>query len=313
VAEKLFRELEQLITELRNPATMDIDSKSISEILTVINAEDKKVAEAVRLQLPFVAQAVELIVEAFTRGGRLLYVGAGTSGRLGVIDAVECPPTYGTDPEMVQGLIAGGKEAMFRSQEGAEDKEENGEKDVDDKNVGSQDVVCGIAASLRTPYVGGALKRGKSLGAKTILITTNPRARFESDEFRLLAKSIDVAICAEVGPEVIMGSTRMKSGTAQKLILNMMTTTAMIRMGKVYENMMIDLQMTNAKLRERAKRVIMIITGASYHDAEDVLVRADGHVKTALVMLQAKVSAEEARERLQRAGGFVRNAIEKKA
>lgn len=306
----LFEQLKRLTTEQRNPASMDIDTRSIIEILTIINNEDKKVALAVEKEIPHIARAVEIVVQSFKSGGRLLYVGAGTSGRLGVLDAVECPPTYGTNPEMVQGIIAGGERAMFRAQEGAEDKEENGAKDIDDKNVNTKDTVCGIAASLRTPYVVGAIKRAKQRGAHTVYVTTNPRNKLESAEFSELAKAIDVAICPEVGPEVIMGSTRMKSGTAQKLVLNMITTTAMIRMGKVYENMMIDLQMTNQKLVERAKRVIMTITGVSYEEAESYLERSGRHVKTALVMIKAGVSKEEAQSRLEKAGGFVRLAIE---
>ncbi|MGH2568676.1 MAG: N-acetylmuramic acid 6-phosphate etherase, partial [Bacteroidota bacterium] len=234
MSSELFNQLKNLTTEQRNPASSDIDARSVSEILTIINSEDKKVARAVEKEIPHIVKAVELAVQAFKKGGRLIYAGAGTSGRLGVLDAVECPPTFGTDHEMVQGIIAGGERAMFRAQEGAEDKEENGEKDIDDKNIGANDVVCGIAASLRTPYVVGAVKRAKERGAATVYVTTNPRARLQSPEFADLAAAIDVAICPEVGPEVIMGSTRMKSGTAQKLVLNMITTTAMIRLGKVY-------------------------------------------------------------------------------
>ena len=309
---KLFDQLKDLTTEQRNPASMDIDARSVEEILTIINAEDKKVSVAVEVEIPYIARAVELVVHAFKRGGRLIYAGAGTSGRLGVLDAVECPPTYGTDPEMVQGIIAGGERAMFRAQEGVEDKEENGAKDIDDKNVNERDVVCGIAASLRTPYVVGAVKRAKERGAATVYVTTNPRTKLQSAEFAELAAAIDVAICPEVGPEVIMGSTRMKSGTAQKLVLNMITTTAMIRLGKVYENMMIDLQMTNQKLRERAKRVVMTITGVSYEQAADYLEKAGWHVKTALVMIKAGVTRKEAVERLGKSHGFVRAAIEEK-
>jgi N-acetylmuramic acid 6-phosphate etherase len=213
---------------------------------------------------------------------------------------------------MVQGLIAGGEKAMFCSQEGAEDKEENGARDIDKKKVGTNDVVCGITASLRTPYVVGAVKRAKQRGARTIYVTTNPRTKFDLPEFEDLISAIDVAICPEVGPEVIMGSTRMKSGTAQKLILNMITTTAMIRLGKVYENMMIDLQMTNLKLRERAKRIVMTITGISYDEAEGYLTKSDFHVKSALVMIKANVSFNEAKARLKRSNGFVRAAIDGK-
>lgn len=291
---------------------MDIDTRSTREILTIISSEDKGVAPAVETQIPYIARGVDLVVASLRDGGRLIYIGAGTSGRLGVLDASECPPTFGVPPEMVQGLIAGGERAMFKAQEGAEDKEENGANDIDAKGVNGKDVVCGIAASLRTPYVVGAVKRAKELGAKTLYVTTNPRTRLDSPEFADLKKAIDVAICPEVGPEVVMGSTRMKSGTAQKLVLNMITTAAMIRMGKVYENMMIDLQMTNLKLRERAKRVVMTITGVEYDRAAEYLEKADGHVKTALVMIKAGVGKDEARTRLERAKGFVRAAIEGK-
>ncbi len=302
---ELFDELLNLTTEQRNPASMDIDSKSTIEILKIINDEDKKVPYAVEKEIPYIAQAVELVVQAFKRGGRLIYVGAGTSGRLGILDAAECPPTFGTDPEMVQGIIAGGLQAVFRAQEGAEDSEENGARDIEAKNVTDKDVVCGIAASRRTPYVVGAVRRAKELGAKTIFITTNPREQFNYP-------FVDVAICPEVGPEVIMGSTRMKSGTAQKLVLNMISTTAMIRLGKVYENLMVDLQMTSEKLKERAKRVVMIVTGVDYKTAERYLEEAGGHAKTAIVMIKTGCSAEEARERLRKADGFVRAAIEGK-
>jgi N-acetylmuramic acid 6-phosphate etherase len=308
----LFDKLQYLMTEQRNPASMDIDSRSTEEILILINNEDKKVALAVETQIPYIEKAVELVVEAFRNDGRLIYVGAGTSGRLGILDAVECPPTFGTDPEMIQGLIAGGEKAMFRAQEGAEDYEENGARDIGNKNIKENDVVCGIAASLRTPYVIGAIERAKQRGAHTLYVTTNPRSSFYLPEFSNLASAVDVAICPEVGPEIIMGSTRMKSGTAQKLVLNMITTTAMICLGKVYENMMIDLQMTNLKLRERAKRIVMIITGVSYDEATDYLTKSSSHVRTAIVMIKASVSLEEARQRLINSNGFVRAAIEGK-
>lgn len=309
---KLFEQLTRLSTEQRNPASMDIDARSIDEILRIISSEDKGVAPAVEAELAYIGRAVELVVRAIKQGGRLLYAGAGTSGRLGVLDAVECPPTFGVPHGMIQGMIAGGEKAMFKAQEGAEDKEDGGARDINEQNVNEKDVVCGIAASLRTPYVVGAVKRAKELGARTLYVTTNPRSHLYSPEFTELAKVIDVAICPEVGPEVIMGSTRMKSGTAQKLVLNMITTTAMVRLGKVYENMMIDLQMTNLKLRERAKRVVMTITGVGYDEAAEYLGKADGHVKTALVMIKARVDRDEAQKRLERADGFVRAAIEGK-
>lgn len=304
-AKDLFAEISRLHTERRNSNSMDIDARSTPEILKIISEEDKTVPLAVEKELPYIEEAVELIVTALKNNGRLLYFGAGTSGRLGVVDASECPPTFGTDPEMIQGFIAGGKEAMFRAQEGAEDLEENGAKDVVAAKVNSKDVVCGIAASRRTPYVVGAVKKAKELGAKTLFVTCNPREEFD-------IKQVDVAICPYVGPEVIMGSTRMKSGTAQKLVLNMLTTASMIRLGKVYENMMIDLQMTNKKLVERSKRIVMTITGVDYDKAAEILEKAGGHVKTALVMIKAGVAVDQAKELLIRAGGFVRKAIDLK-
>ena len=302
-SKSLFEEISKLTTEQRNPRSMRIDISSTAEILKIINDEDKLVPYAVEQELPYIEQAVEIIVKALKSGGRLLYFGAGTSGRLGVVDASECPPTFGTPYGMIEGFIAGGEAAMFRAQEGAEDKEENGAKEVVDANVTSKDVVCGIAASRRTPYVIGAVKKAKELGAKTLYVTTNPRKDFD-------IKEVDVAICPYVGPEVVMGSTRMKSGTAQKLVLNMLTTASMIRLGKVYENMMIDLQMTNKKLVERSKKIVMTITGLSYDDASVALENAKGHVKTALVMILAKVDFKEAKDRLKLADGFVRRAIE---
>jgi N-acetylmuramic acid 6-phosphate etherase len=299
----LFDELQSLATEQRNPHSQHIDTASIPEILRVINTEDHRVPIAVRREIPHIARAVEHVVEAFRSGGRLFYVGAGTSGRLGVVDASECPPTFGTDPEMVQGLIAGGREAVFRSQEGAEDVPEDGARALEDAGVTSDDVVCGIASSGRTPYVVGAVEHARdTIGCPTLFVTTVPR-----DEF---AVDVDVAMCPAVGPEVIMGSTRMKSGTAQKLVLNMITTAAMVRLGKVYENMMVDLRRTSEKLVERGIRTLMMVTGIPYDDAEAVLDETDGHVKTAIVVVLADVGVEVARRRLEEANGFVRPAIE---
>lgn len=301
--QSLFNEIAKLSTEQRNPRSMEIDAASVTEILRIINEEDKRVPIAVEQEIPYIALAVEAIVKALKNGGRLLYFGAGTSGRLGVVDASECPPTFGTPFGMIEGYIAGGKEAMFRAQEGAEDHESNGANDVMAAGVTDKDVVCGIAASRRTPYVIGAVKKAKELGATTVYVTATPREGFNIEE-------VDIPICPYVGPEVVMGSTRMKSGTAQKLVLNMLTTASMIRMGKVYENMMIDLQMTNKKLVERAKRVVMTITGLTYDEATKYLDEAGGHVKTALVMIKAGVTAEEAGRRLEISDGFVRKAIE---
>ena len=298
----LFEELKSLKTETRNPASMNIDAANTAEILRTINDEDKKVAFAIEQEIPYIARAVDIVVHAIKNGGRLFYAGAGTSGRVGIQDAAECPPTYGSPPELIQGIIAGGKPALFKAQEGAEDLEENGANEMMARGITTVDVVCGIAASRRTPFVVGAVKKARELGAKTLFVTTNPRADFNLD--------VDVAICPFVGPEVIMGSTRMKSGTAQKMVLNMITTAVMIKLGKVYQNMMVDLQMTNEKLKERSKRIVMIITGVSYEKAARTLLEADGHVKTAVVMLLANADAAEARKRLARADGFVRLAIE---
>ena len=302
----LFEQLRSLTTEKRNPRSMNIDVAPLGEALRIMHEEDKRAVAAVEPELPFIEEAVEILVDAFRNGGRLFYAGAGTSGRLGVVDASECPPTFGTPPEMVQGLIAGGPPAMFVSQEGAEDHESTGADAIDAAGVTDRDVVCGIAASRRTPYVAGAVRRGNELGARTLFVTCNPRAAFEASDLDAIT---DVAMCADVGPEVVMGSTRLKSGTATKVILNMLTTASMIRLGKVYENMMVDLQMTNAKLVERSRRIVMTATGVDYDRAGAALDAAGGHVKTALVMLLAGVDADEARARIEAGGGFVRHAI----
>lgn len=300
--QRVFQKLASLVTEQRNANTMDIDTKSTEEIIKLINEEDKKVASAVEKEIPYIANAVDLIVECFKKGGRLFYVGAGTSGRLGVLDSAECPPTFGTDPEMVQGIIAGGKKALVRAIEGAEDHLEEGTKEIVKRGITSKDVVVGIAASKRTPYVIGALKKARSIGAGTIFVICNPRSQVDIE--------VDVAICPTVGPEVIMGSTRMKAGTAEKMILNMLTTTAMIRLGKIYKNMMVDLRATSQKLVERSKRVIMIATGVDYDTAEKVLKKARGSVKVAIVMIKTNLGYNKALDLLKKADGFVRRAVE---
>ena len=297
----LFAQLKHLVTEQRNPRSMNVDLASTIEILRIINDEDKRVPHAVEGELAYIAQAVDIVIDAFRRGGRLFYVGAGTSGRLGILDASECPPTYGTPPEMVQGIIAGGPQAVFRSQEGAEDIPEHGAEALHAAGVTPKDVVCGIAASRRTPFVVGAVAEARQMGCKTLYVTCNPRSDFDI--------AVDVAICVVVGPEVIMGSTRMKSGTAQKLVLNMITTASMIRLGKVYQNMMVDLQMTAEKLVERSRRTVMMVTGLSYEESARALDAADGHVKTALVMILTGLSRSEAEHRLEMSGGFVRKAL----
>jgi len=300
-----FDEFARLATEQRNPRTLDLDTLDIPAILGRISAEDHTVPAAVARELPYVSRAVELVVDSFRQGGRLIYVGAGTSGRLGVLDASECPPTFGSDPKQVQGVMAGGLGALVRAVEGAEDRTEEGERAMAELGVGPADTVIGIAASRRTPFVVAALARARALGAKTAYVTCTPR-----EEFTL---EVDVAICPVVGPEALMGSTRMKSGTAQKLVLNMVTTAAFIRTGKVYENMMVDLMATSEKLVERSRRTVMTVTGVDYDTAADAIARAGKSVKTAIVMLKLGCARAEAEARLAAAHGFVRAALEGRA
>lgn len=298
---ELFNKLNKLATEQRNEDSMRIDVAEPLEIVRMINDEDRKVADLVAEKLPIIAEAVEIISESFNLGGRLFYFGAGTSGRLGVLDSSECPPTFGTHPEQVQAFIAGGADAIFVAQEGVEDLEEEGAKDVQKADIKAIDVVCGLAASGRTPYVIGALKEAKKRGCKTMLITTVPAEQLDYHA--------DIVIDVPVGPEVIMGSTRMKSGTAQKLVLNTISTGAMVRQGKVFENVMVDLHLTNKKLVERAKRIIMLFAKTDYEEATGLLESADNHVKTAIVMSLNKVSKDEAKKQLEKANGFIRNAL----
>jgi N-acetylmuramic acid 6-phosphate etherase len=300
--QELFNQLKKLDTEQRNPNTREIDVANSLEIARLINAEDKKVADQVENKLPQIAQAIDLVKKAFDEDGRLIYTGAGTSGRLGILDAAECPPTFGSDPEQVVGLIAGGKEAVFEAQEGAEDFEKNGRKALERINLQSADIVCGLAASGRTPYVLGALKAAREKGCNTIFVTTVPGSQISLD--------VDVLIDVPVGPEVIMGSTRMKSATAQKMVLNMITTGANIRRGKVYENVMVDLQLSNQKLHERSKRIVMMFTDLNYKETEELLRSADGHVKTALVMALGGLNKKAAESKLETHGGFIRKVLE---
>lgn len=302
--QELFRKLEHLLTEQRNPRSRFIDTSNSYEIVKIINDEDKLVAQCVEKRLQVIALAIDAIVEQLKMGGRLLYFGAGTSGRLGVLDAAECPPTFGTDPDTVRGYIAGGEKAMFVAQEGAEDKEENGITDLERIHVVSKDVIVGLAASGRTPYVHGVLKGAKKLGCTTIMVTTVSAEQVDVE--------VDFMIDVPVGPEVIMGSTRMKSATAQKMILNMLSTGAMIRLGKVYENVMVDLQLTNKKLEERAKKIVMMLANVSYDEANEWLHKANTHVKTALVMAIGDLSYEEAAIKLAENNGFIREALNNK-
>lgn len=298
----LFQELSTLVTESRNPNSYDVDIMETEDIIKLFNDEDKKVALAVEKEIPYIAQATEIVTEAFVKGGRLCYFGAGTSGRLGVLDAAECPPTFGVPEGMVIGSIAGGYEALHTAVEGFEDFEKNGQKDVAVLNIDEKDVVCGIAASRRTPYVIGAIEEGKRRGAKTITVVCNPREHLQYD--------VDVAICPVPGPEVIMGSTRLKAATAQKMVLNMITSAAMIKMGKVYENMMIDLQQNNKKLVERSKKIIMIAADVDYDEAERCLNQAGGHVKTAIFIALTKASVNEAKKYIDRHNGFLKLALQ---
>jgi len=258
----IFDEISDLATEKRNVNSMNLDELGTKQILELINEEDSKVPSAVKAEIPYIEKVCEKLIELLRNGGRLFYVGAGTSGRMGVVDAAECPPTFGTPVAMIQAIIAGGNEAVFRSQEGAEDKEDRGALEVALQRVGPKDMVIGIAASKRTPFVLGALKKAFELKSTPVLLTTNPR---ETIDHTYLFESI----CPVVGPEVLMGSTRMKSALAQKMVLTMITTTTMVRLGKVYENMMVDLQLTNQKLIERAKKIIMMSTGCTQEEAAE--------------------------------------------
>jgi N-acetylmuramic acid 6-phosphate etherase len=266
-----------------------------------MNAQDARAVEAVKAVRADVVEAIDIVVAAFEKGGRLIYVGAGTSGRLGVLDASECPPTFRAEPEMVQGQIAGGESAMFRAKEGAEDSPEQGAVDIDTKNVGANDVVMGIATGGTTPYVHGALKRAIERGAKTIFLSCV--APFAGET------KTDVTIRPLTGPEVLTGSTRLKAGTATKLVLNQITTIAMVRLGKCYENLMVDLRATNVKLWDRGARIIAILTGLPREEAMDLLKRADGHVKVAVVMHKRQIEATKARRLLDGARGRLREAL----
>ncbi|WP_318500489.1 N-acetylmuramic acid 6-phosphate etherase [Photobacterium leiognathi] len=295
-------DLTQLVTESRNTASQNIDMLSTVDMLQVINNEDKKVALAVEQVLPEIAQVVDAIAIAFQQGGRLIYAGAGTSGRLGILDASECPPTYGSKPEQVVGLIAGGHQAILKAVENAEDNREMGAQDLIDLNFTEKDVLVGIAASGRTPYVMGAMEYAKLQNAMVACISCNPQSP--------MAALADVAITPVVGAEVVTGSSRMKAGTAQKLVLNMLTTGAMIRVGKVYGNLMVDVEATNAKLVERQKNIVMQATECSREEAEQALTQCNGHCKTAIVMILAGVDAQTAADLLAKNNGFTRQAIQ---
>jgi len=290
------------LTERRNPRTADIDLASPLEIADLINAEDRTVPDAVASQREAIARAIERAEQTFRQGGRLFYVGAGTSGRLGVLDASECPPTYGTDPEMVQGIIAGGPKALTRSQEGAEDRVEGAVEDLTQHGVRAGDFVIGIAASGTTPYVHRALAYARSVGCATGLVACSPPPRDTLDV-------VDILILPITGPEVVTGSTRMKAGTATKLVLNMITTGAMIRLGKTFGNLMVDLRATNNKLRDRSERILMEVCEVDRARARQLLETSGGIVKTAIVMHFLDVSRDEAEAALDAAGGVIRRAV----
>lgn len=297
----LIKTLENLVTEGRNESTLQIDRQSTIGILELINNEDKTVAYAVEKEKESIAKAVDIIVERMKNGGRLFYVGAGTSGRIGILDSSECPPTYGVDYELVQAIMAGGNEAIFKAKEGAEDIYDLGKEDCIKRGVTSKDVICGIAASGRTPYVIGAMEYGKEIGAAVLSITMNPESQ--------MSKIADVPISVVVGPEVIMGSTRMKSGTAQKLVCNMLTTATMVKMGKVYSNLMVDVKTSNEKLVERAKRIIMIATNVDYETSQKYLELSDRSVKLAIFMIKSGLDKQSAINVLYKHNGYIGEAL----
>ena len=301
MAENLLQTLSTLITEQRNPNSMNVDCLSALEIVQLMNEEDKQVPLAIEKCLPQIAQAVECIVAAFQQGGRLVYIGAGTSGRLGVLDASECPPTFGVSPEMVKGIIAGGERALRHPIEGAEDSKAQAVVDLQTIHFSSKDVLVGIAASGRTPYVIGALEYAKSLGSVTASIASNPNSA--------MANIVDIAIDTVVGPEVLTGSSRLKSGTAQKLVLNMLTTASMILMGKCYQNLMVDVQASNEKLKARAIRIVMQATDCDKALAEDTLKQADQNAKLAIMMILSGLDRAQAEALLEKHQGKLQLAL----
>ena len=301
MAENLLQTLSTLITEQRNPNSMHVDSLSALEIVQLMNDEDKQVPLAIEKCLPQIAQAVECIVAAFQQGGRLVYIGAGTSGRLGVLDASECPPTFGVSPEMVKGIIAGGERALRHPIEGAEDSKTQAVVDLQTIHFSSKDVLVGIAASGRTPYVIGALEYAKRLGSVTVSIASNTNSA--------MANIVDIAIDTVVGPEVLTGSSRLKSGTAQKLVLNMLTTASMILMGKCYQNLMVDVQASNEKLKARAIRIVMQATDCDKALAEETLKQADQNAKLAIMMILSGLDRAQAEALLEKHQGKLQLAL----
>lgn len=297
-------DLTKLTTERRNPDTMNLDSMTPMEFVEVMNREDAKVIQAVNRVLPEVAQVIEWTTEALKKGGRIIYMGAGTSGRLGVLDAVECPPTFGVSPDVVVGLIAGGEKAFVKAVEGAEDSETLGTEDLKEIGLNNNDVVIGIAASGRTPYVIHALRYARSLGVRTAIIACNKDSE--------MSREADIAIEPEPGPEILTGSTRLKAGTAQKLVLNMISTGTMVGVGKVYENLMVDVMQTNEKLRSRAENIVMNATDCDRETARQTIDEAKGSVKLAITKILLKCTIEEASEKLEESAGHIRKALEVK-
>ncbi|WP_225085438.1 N-acetylmuramic acid 6-phosphate etherase [Pectobacterium colocasium] len=293
--------LGKLVSEMRNPATMALDQLSTLEMMHAFNQEDRKVPEAIAQVLPAIAEAVDLATASLQAGGRLIYLGAGTSGRLGVLDASECPPTFGVPHGLVIGLIAGGPGALLKAVEGAEDDPALGEADLKALDLTAVDMVIGLAASGRTPYVIGALRYARDVGCRTAAISCNPHSP--------IAQEAQVAISPVVGPEALTGSTRLKSGTAQKLVLNMISTGVMVKLGKVYQNLMVDVKATNVKLLDRACRIVVEATGAERERARQALVQADNEVKPAILMLLANIDVDAARERLKQHNGYLREAL----
>lgn len=295
------KSLAELTTERQNPNSLALDTLATADILRLINNEDRTVADCVAQAIPEITKAVEMIVTAFQTGGRLIYVGAGTSGRLGILDAAEAPPTFGVSPDLIQAVIAGGREAVFRAVENCEDDPKSGAADLERQKLTSKDVVLGIAASGRTPYVIGALRQARETGAKTIALVCNRETE--------MSRLADLTITVVVGPEVLTGSTRMKAGTAQKLVLNMLSTTVMIKMGKVYQNLMVDLRPSNRKLVERAVTIITAVTQVDRETAQRLLEEAGYNIKTAIVMAEGNRSASEAKALLESCRGWVREAL----
>lgn len=293
--------LDRLETEKANPASQGIDSRPTEDILKIMNAEDRRVAEAVQAEIPQITKAVDGIVDRVRAGGRLFYIGAGTSGRLGVLDASECPPTFHVPPELVQGVIAGGEPALTRSTEATEDSLETGARDLTSRGFTGRDSLVGITASGRTPYVLGAVKAARAMGALTIGVSSNQDTE--------LSREVDVSIGPRTGPEIIAGSTRLKAGTAAKLVLNMISTAVMIRLGHVYGNLMVNVQPTNSKLADRARRIVEAAAGIDRKAAERMMEESDGNVRLAILMARLGVSSEEALKRLEAAGGRLSEAL----